>query len=135
MIALAQRSIMPLLWVTLFMATLALLFAVEPVVWRIYDAANPPLTMTWAMDGTAAVRFSGVKHRDNCSLIDVMAWDSHVRLRIEREDGPHNQVLPIGPFGPSSPWLLSPPPQGELRIVAEYDCDGRVVLVEANRAP
>lgn len=128
-------------WLALFMSTLAFLFAAEGTALRLYDWARPPITMAWEAetlpDGRYAVRFSGIKHRGECDLMDVRAWgrsaDGDMRLSVKRDGPALNRRLPAGPFGPTAPWVLIPPPTGDPRIVAEFDCRGREVVVEARR--
>lgn len=137
MITLAMRAVPPMLWLTLFMSTLAFLFAVEGAVVRIYDWWKPPVEMTWQPDGPAAVRFSGVKHRGECDLLEIRAWGEtavgHVRLRIERDGSLRNSRLPAGPFGPSVPWAMTPIPIGDPVITAEFECNTRSIVVDVPR--
>lgn len=141
--AFTTRATPPLMWLTFFMSVLALLFALEPVALRIYDWAKPPVTMTWQAevlpDGRFAVRFSGFKYRDECELAEVRAFGrtasgGEERLSITRDGPGRNRRLGVGPFGPTLPWVLVPPPIGDPRIVAEFDCGARDVVVEVLRA-
>lgn len=128
-------------WLAVFMSTLAFLLAAESVALRLYDWARPPITMTYQPqtlpDGRYVVRFSGVKHREECELLEVLAWgrsvEGDVRLDIKRDGQALNRRLPAGPFGPTVPWVLIPPPTGEPRIVAEFECRGREVTVDVGR--
>ena len=102
-----------------------------------YYVFSPVIEAKWSAvkveDGRYAVSFQGVKHKGDCHLVSIWAYDVSpdgvmTRLTATRVDGAINQHYAAGPFATRLPWILTPPPLGKLAIKMEHRCGQRVVL-------